>query len=118
MHHFGDDSLVEDIDLGGRIPSRRRSQEDAYVDEGEDDIDEGASLKKGSSKKENTALQKSFKESRKGGRVRVDSLDSLWSNFVAKMFGKEEVEEADGEYYEEEEYEDQDERNLWERKIR
>jgi len=81
-----------------------------------DEDEQGASSAKKPIAK--TKLQKDFQKVRGGGRVRVQSLDSLWTNFWAKIFGKEPAADVD-EGYEDEDMgeEEQDQRSLWERKF-
>ena len=65
-----------------------------------------------------TKLQKDFQNVRQGGRVRVQSLDALWTNFWAKVLGKEPSADTDAGYEgEEADQIGQDERNLWEKKF-
>ena len=120
-----EDERDEDLYLGGRRPKRRRKQED--VPSSEDvSSDEGAGsfrLNQKNARAKETQATKSripldgLKKG--GGRVRVDGLNALWGKFLGKIFGqKEELQPAgEGEYYEDQDYQEQDERNLWERKI-
>ncbi|MFP4473024.1 MAG: hypothetical protein ACLFPX_04030 [Candidatus Omnitrophota bacterium] len=61
-------------------------------------------------------LSKTLKKTKEGGRVRVDSLDTLWEKFIGKFFGGDD-EENDGD----DEYQGEpppvEGGNIWERKI-
>jgi len=129
---YVEDSGENDFNLGGRPLQRRRNRPDQADEAQEPMVDDSSSSREGSGsenskasqkissskKQESTELQKSLAQVRQGGRVRVESLGSLWENFLGKIMGKEEEMPAEdpGEYYNQEPL--PEERNLWERKFR
>lgn len=121
-----------DFYLGGRNPRRRAGADHDRARENdvpEDDADlqptdsgKSGKASSGANQKADavprTGLQKDLKNIQQGGRVRFDSLGSLWENLLSKVMGKEDQEDLQepGEYYEDEPQ--GEEKNLWERKFR
>lgn len=111
----GEAAAGEDLHLGKRRPAKsQRQQETEQYDQSQKQ-----SQAESKTQKEKNKLQKSLQNAKKGGRVRVESIDALWGKFVNKILGREDDLEPveDGEYIEEA-YETEDQRNLWERKMR
>lgn len=98
---------AEDIYLGGAgTVSKRDKRNDKNV---------MAPTEKAS--EEQPAPAKEMKAIPSQGRVRVDSLETLWGKFADKLFGRSAAPEGGDEYVDAESA-PPDERNLWERKIR
>ncbi len=106
----GTDSEAEDLYLGGNRSTASRDVGKPVPEDLSQNQEEPAQPK--------GKVQESLDQITNRGRVRVDSLDSLWEKFVGKIFGKKDDGNFDEVPYDEGDDADSGEqRNIWERKM-